>query len=95
MTTKNLVSIGRFLLDITGTERTRPEHTNELPSVSAEAIGSVIEEIDEGVLIADASDPHLRLIHVESRLRDHHGLFPQRSDRQELPLPARERRASA
>jgi diguanylate cyclase (GGDEF)-like protein/PAS domain S-box-containing protein len=64
MTTKNLVSIGRFLLDITGTERARPGHTNELPSVSAEAIGSVIEEIDEGVLIADASDPHLRLIHA-------------------------------
>ena len=32
--------------------------------MSAEAIGAVIEEIDEGVLIADANDPHLRLIHA-------------------------------
>jgi PAS domain S-box-containing protein/diguanylate cyclase (GGDEF)-like protein len=32
--------------------------------MSAEAIGAVIEEIDEGVLIADARDPNLPLIHA-------------------------------
>lgn len=64
MTDKKFASIDRLLPDFARTERAQPEHTSELPSVSAEAIASVIEEIDEGVLIADANDPQLRLIHA-------------------------------
>jgi PAS domain S-box-containing protein/diguanylate cyclase (GGDEF)-like protein len=64
MTGKKLVSIDRFLSNFARTERSQPEHMNELASMSADAIGAVIEEIDEGVLIADANDPSLRLIHA-------------------------------
>jgi PAS domain S-box-containing protein/diguanylate cyclase (GGDEF)-like protein len=64
MTGKKLVSIDRFLSSFARTERSQPEHMNELASMSADAIGAVIEEIDEGVLIADANDPSLRLIHA-------------------------------
>ncbi len=64
MTGKKFIAIDRFLPSFTGTERAQPEHANEFASMSAEAIGALIEEIDEGVLIADANDPHLRLIHV-------------------------------
>ena len=64
MTGKKFVSIDRFLPNFARTERAQPEHTNELAGMSAEAIGAVIEEIDEGVLIADANDPYLRLIHA-------------------------------
>ncbi|MBO6640540.1 MAG: EAL domain-containing protein [Roseitalea sp.] len=64
MTNKKLVSIDRFLPNFPRRERAKPALTNNLASMSTEAIGVVIEEIDEGVLIADAHDPHLRLIHV-------------------------------
>ena len=64
MTGKKLVSIDRFLSNFARTERAQPEHTNGLAGMSAEAIGAMIEEIDEGVLIADANDPHLRLVHA-------------------------------
>jgi PAS domain S-box-containing protein len=37
---------------------------NDLYGMSDGAIAALIEEINEGVLIADASDPQLRLIHV-------------------------------
>ena len=64
MTGKKFVSIDRFLPNFGRTERATPEHMNELAGMSAEAIGTVIEEIDEGVLIADANDPYQRLIHA-------------------------------
>src|SRR5690606_5248862 len=64
MTGKKFTAIDRFLPNFAKSERVRPEHLNELARMSAEAIGAVIEEIDEGVLIADASDPNLPLIHA-------------------------------
>jgi len=64
MTDKNFASIGRFLLNAAATKRAQLEHTNGFASMSGEALGAVIEEIDGGVLIADANDPQLRLIHV-------------------------------
>lgn len=64
MTGKKFALIDRFLTNFTGTNRARPKHASELVGMSAEAIRAVIEEIDEGVLIADANDPHLRLIYV-------------------------------
>lgn len=42
----------------------KPSSGCDVSAVSPASIGSLIEEIDEGVLIADALDPHLRLIHV-------------------------------
>jgi PAS domain S-box-containing protein len=64
MTDKKFSSIGRFLPNLGRVQRARPEHRTGLAGVSAEAIGELIEEIDEGVLIADANDPNLRLIHT-------------------------------
>jgi PAS domain S-box-containing protein/diguanylate cyclase (GGDEF)-like protein len=64
MTGKKFLAIHRFLPNFARTERARPEHTNGLAGMSAEAIGAMIEEIDEGVLIADANDPYLPLIHA-------------------------------
>lgn len=64
MTGEKFTAIDRFLPNFAKSERVRPEHLNELARMSAEAIGAVIEEIDEGVLIADASDPNLPLIHA-------------------------------
>ena len=64
MTDKKFVSIDRFLPNFARTERAVPKYTRELAGMSAEAIGAVIEEIDEGVLIADANDAYLRLIHA-------------------------------
>ena len=64
MTDKKFLSIDRFLPNFGRAQRARPEHTTELAGMSAEAIGELIEEIDEGVLIADANDPYLRLIHT-------------------------------
>jgi PAS domain S-box-containing protein/diguanylate cyclase (GGDEF)-like protein len=64
MTGKRILSIGRILPNFSRTKHVQVEHMNELAGMSAEAIGAVIEEIDEGVLIADANDPHLRLIHA-------------------------------
>lgn len=66
MTNKKFVSIERLLPNFALTERAQPQHRNELASVPSEVIGSVMEEIDEGVLIVDAADPDLRLIHVNS-----------------------------
>lgn len=62
--TDRTLSIGRLLSHLAGTGGGQPEQPDELPSMSAEAIGAVIEEIDEGVLIADANDPELRIIHA-------------------------------
>ncbi len=64
MTGKKLDSLDRFLRSFARTGGAEREHATELARMSAEAIGAVIEEIDEGVLIADANDPHLRLIHA-------------------------------
>jgi len=64
MTGKKFVSIGRFLHNFTRSERAQAEPTDGLVGMSAEAIGAVIEECDEGVLIADANDPHRRLIYA-------------------------------
>ncbi len=64
MTGKKFVSIDRFLPNFARTECIQPKHTSELGGMSTEAIGAVIEEIEEGVLIADANDPYLRLIHA-------------------------------
>jgi PAS domain S-box-containing protein/diguanylate cyclase (GGDEF)-like protein len=76
MTRKKIARIDRFLPSIAGSERAQPEHTNELASMSAEAIGAVIEEIDEGVLIADANDPYLRLIHANRAFETITGFSP-------------------
>ena len=64
MTDKKFLSIDRFLPNFGRVQRARPEHTTELAGMSAKAIGELIEEIDEGVLIADANDPYLPLIHT-------------------------------
>lgn len=64
MTGKKFGSIERFLPNFARPGRGRPELMNRLAGMSADAIGAVIEEIDEGVLIADANDPHLRLLHA-------------------------------
>src|SRR5690554_5040348 len=64
MSGKKFASIARFLPNFLRAERTPTDHWNELASMSAEAITALIEEIDEGVLIADATDPSLRLIHA-------------------------------
>ena len=65
MTGEQFASIRRLLRSSTaGVERVQPGHMNDPPSISAEAMSLVIEEIDEGVLIADANDPQLKLIHV-------------------------------
>jgi PAS domain S-box-containing protein/diguanylate cyclase (GGDEF)-like protein len=64
MTGKKFLPIGRFFPNFARTSYAQLEQTNEVAGMSAEAIGAVIEEIDEGVLIADANDPHLRLIHA-------------------------------
>ena len=64
MTAKKFVSIDRFLPNFARSERVEPKHASELAGMSAEAIGAVIGEIEEGVLIADANDPFLRLIYV-------------------------------
>jgi PAS domain S-box-containing protein/diguanylate cyclase (GGDEF)-like protein len=64
MSDKKFVSLARFLPNFSRAERTPTDLGSELASMSAEAITALIEEIDEGVLIADASDPNLRLIHA-------------------------------
>ena len=64
MTDKKFISIDRFLPNFARIERAAPKYTSELAGMSAEAIGAVIEEIDEGVLIADVNDAYLRLIHA-------------------------------
>lgn len=64
MTGKNRGAIDRLLSIIARSEQVLPERASELAGMSAEAIAAVIEEIDEGVLIADANDPDQRLIHV-------------------------------
>ncbi len=64
MSGKKFVSIDRFLPNFARTGPTQPSNLSEFAGISAEAVGAVIEEIDEGVLIADASDPQQRLIHV-------------------------------
>jgi PAS domain S-box-containing protein/diguanylate cyclase (GGDEF)-like protein len=64
MTGNKFIAIDRFLPNSASTERAQPRPMSELAGMSVEAIGAVIEEIDEGVLITDANDPHLRLIHV-------------------------------
>jgi PAS domain S-box-containing protein/diguanylate cyclase (GGDEF)-like protein len=64
MASKKFVSFDRFLPSFPATGHETPEHKSELANLSSEAMGSLIEEIDEGVLIADASDPNLPLIHA-------------------------------
>ena len=64
MPDKKYASIARFLPNFASTERAPPEQSSQLASMSAETIAALIEEIDEGLLIADANDPNLRLIHV-------------------------------
>jgi diguanylate cyclase (GGDEF)-like protein/PAS domain S-box-containing protein len=64
MTVKKFGSIDLLLPDFARAERGQPETMNGLVGMSAEAIAAVIEECDEGVLIADANDPHLRLFHA-------------------------------
>ncbi len=64
MSDKKFLPLSRFLPNFSRIERAPAEQGNELASMSAEVIAALIEEIDEGVLIADASDPNLRLIHA-------------------------------
>lgn len=64
MTGNNFTLIDRLLSNFSKIERAQPQHANEFAGMSAEAIGALIEEIDEGVLIADASNPKLPLIHT-------------------------------
>ncbi|MAW86729.1 MAG: diguanylate cyclase [Phyllobacteriaceae bacterium] len=64
MTPKKLLPIDRLFPKFAERERAKRALVNQLASMSTEALGLVIEEIDEGVLIADAQDPQMRLIHV-------------------------------
>ena len=64
MTDKKFLSIDRFLPNFGRVRMGPAKHITELAGMSAKAIGELIEEIDEGVLIADANDPYLPLIHT-------------------------------
>ncbi len=64
MTGKKPALIDRFLPNFTGIKRAGPERMSELVGMSVESVRAVIEEIDEGVLIADANDPYLRISYV-------------------------------
>ena len=64
MTGKNSCRSIGFFRNFAGPNEPSRSTRSELAGMSAEAIGAVIEEIDEGVLIADANDPYLRLIHA-------------------------------